>query len=145
MNMTIIWLALFVVLLVIEIASMGLTTIWFAGGAIVAAIASSLNAPLGLQLILFLAVSFILLFFTRPLAVKYFNRDRAKTNVEGHIGKQAIVISEIDNTQGTGQVTVAGMEWTARSHEEQIKFPVGSVVVVTDVQGVKLIVKEMIS
>lgn len=142
MNMTILWLILFVACVVLEIVSMGLTTIWFAGGALVATVASMFGLPVWLQVVLFLAVSLILLFSTRPIAVKYFNKDRVKTNVESMIGKQAIVISEIDNRQGIGQVTVGGMEWTARSKQENKVIPVGAVVIVKEVSGVKLLVDE---
>ena len=137
-----IWLAVLVVCVGIEIATMGLTTIWFAGGALVSAILAALNAPLWLQIVAFFAVSLILLYLTRPVAVKYFNKDRVKTNVESLIGRQAIVISEIDNLQGIGQVTVGGQEWSARSVKDDVQLPVGSVVVVRSVSGVKLIVEE---
>lgn len=137
-----IWLAVLVVCVGIEIATMGLTTIWFAGGALVSAILAALNAPLWLQIVAFFVVSLILLYLTRPVAVKYFNKDRVKTNVESLIGRQAIVISEIDNLQGIGQVTVGGQEWSARSVEDDVQLPVGSVVVVRSVSGVKLIVEE---
>lgn len=137
-----IWLAVLVVCVGIEIATMGLTTIWFAGGALVSAILAALNAPLWLQIVAFFVVSLILLYLTRPVAVKYFNKDRVKTNVESMIGRQAIVISEIDNLQGIGQVTVGGQEWSARSVKDDIQLPVGSVVVVRSVSGVKLIVEE---
>ena len=138
-----IWLAVLVVCVGIEIATMGLTTIWFAGGALVSAILAALNAPLWLQIVAFFVVSLILLYLTRPVAVKYFNKDRVKTNVESLIGRQAIVISEIDNLQGIGQVTVGGQEWSARSVKDDVQLPVGSVVVVRSVSGVKLIVEEM--
>ena len=136
-----IWLAVLVVCVGIEIATMGLTTIWFAGGALVSAILAALNAPLWLQIVAFFVVSLILLYLTRPVAVKYFNKDRVKTNVESLIGRQAIVISEIDNLQGIGQVTVGGQEWSARSVKDDVQLPVGSVVVVRSVSGVKLIVE----
>lgn len=139
-SMVTIWLMVFVVLVVIEIITMGLTTIWFAGGALVATIAAAVHAPLWVQIILFLAVSAVLLFFTRPVAVKYFNKDRVRTNVESLIGQQAIVISEINNLQGIGQVTVNGQEWSARSVDENTTLPVGTVVVIQSVSGVKLIV-----
>ena len=137
-----IWLAVLVVCVGIEIATMGLTTIWFAGGALVSAILAALNAPLWLQIVAFFVVSLILLYLTRPVAVKYFNKDRVKTNVESLIGRQDIVISEIDNLQGIGQVTVGGQEWSARSVKDDVQLPVGSVVVVRSVSGVKLIVEE---
>lgn len=142
MNLTTIWLIVFVACIVIEIITMGLTTIWFAGGALIAAVGAALNAPLWLQIVLFVLVSLVLLYFTRPIAVKYFNKDRVKTNAESLVGKQAIVISEIDNLQGIGQVTVGGQEWTARTVNEGITLPVGSVVIVRAISGVKLMVEE---
>lgn len=142
MDYTILWLVALVLFILIEIATMGLTTIWFAGGALVAVIASALGLPLVVQIVLFFAVSLILLYFTRPVAVKYFNKDRVKTNAESLVGRQAIVISEIDNLQGIGQVTVGGMEWSARTAEAGISLAVGSVVNIIAINGVKLIVEE---
>lgn len=140
-EMTIFWLVLLIVAIVIEVLTMGLTSIWFAGGSLVAIIAAIFRLPVYLQVILFFAVSLLLLFFTRPIAVKYFNRDRLRTNVDSVIGKQAIVTAEIENVQGNGKVTLAGQEWSARSTDDKINIPVGSVVDVVSVSGVKLIVK----
>ena len=142
LNMTVLWLAILVVLVVIELLTMGLTTIWFAGGALVATIASLFGAPLALQVILFLAASALLLCFTRPIAVKYFNKDRVRTNAESLVGRQAIVISEIDNLQGIGHVNVGGMEWSARTRVDGVKLPVGTVTTILAINGVKLIVEE---
>lgn len=142
LSITVFWLALLVALVVIELLTMGLTTVWFAGGALAATIASLLHAPFALQIILFLVVSALLLFFTRPLAVKYFNKDRVRTNAESLVGRQAIVISEIDNLQGVGQVNVGGMEWSARTREDGVRIPVGTVTTVLAINGVKLIVEE---
>lgn len=142
LNMTLFWLVVLVVLVIIELLTMGLTTVWFAGGALVATIAALLHAPLFLQIILFLIVSVVLLFSTRPLAVKYFNKDRIRTNAESLVGRQAIVISEIDNLQGIGQVNVGGMEWSARTRVDGVRLPVGTVVTILAINGVKLIVEE---
>lgn len=142
MNLTTIWLIVFVVCIIAEIISMGLTTIWFAGGALIASIAAAISAPLWMQITVFAVVSLVLLYFTRPIAVKYFNKDRVKTNAESLVGKQAIVISEVDNLQGIGQVTVGGQEWSARTTEEGITLPVGSVVIIRAISGVKLMVEE---
>lgn len=141
MDYSIFWLIVLVLSIVIEIATLGLTTIWFAGGALLAVIAAALGLPLVVQIVLFFAVSLLLLYFTRPVAVKYFNKDRVKTNAESLVGKQAIVISEIDNLQGSGQVTVAGMEWSARTAEDGMTIPVGNVVNIVAINGVKLIVE----
>lgn len=136
------WLIMLVLLLIIEICTLGLTTIWFAGGALISFIAALFDAPMIIQIVIFLGVSLVLLFVTRPIAVKYFNKDRIKTNAESLIGQQAIVISEIDNLQGIGQVTVNGIEWSAKAENENDTYPVGAVVVVTAIAGVKLIVTE---
>ena len=141
-NMTVVWLILLVILVVIELIKMGLTTIWFAGGALAAALISIPGTPLALQILVFLIVSAVLLYFTRPVAVKYFNRDRIRTNVESMVGRQAIVISEINNLEGIGQVNTGGMEWSARSSYHNVILPVGAVVTVLGVDGVKLIVEE---
>ncbi len=140
-EMMIFWLSLLVLCIVVEVLTLGLTTIWFAGGALVAVLASLLQAPIFVQVILFFLVSLLLLFFTRPLAVKYFNKDRVKTNVESMVGRQAIVTSEINNLQSAGQVTVNGQEWSARSADDGVRIPVGIVVNVVAISGVKLIVR----
>lgn len=142
LSMTVFWLIVLVVLVVIELLTMGLTTIWFAGGALVATIAALFHAPIAVQIILFLVVSGVLIFSTRPLAVKYFNKDRVRTNAESLVGRQAIVISEIDNLQGIGQVNVGGMEWSARTRVDGVKLPVGTVTTVLAINGVKLVVEE---
>ena len=87
MNLITIWLIIFVACIVVEIITMGLTTIWFAGGSLVASVAAAIGAPLWLQIVLFVAVSLLLLYFTRPSAVKYYNKDRVKFNAESLVGK----------------------------------------------------------
>ena len=136
------WIVVLIISIIVEAVTLGLAGIWFAGGAIVAGLVAILNAPLWLQIILFFMVSLLLLAFTRPIAVKYFNKERIRTNVESLIGRQAIVTSEIDNLQGIGQVIVGGQEWSARSYEEGKHLSAGAVVNIVAVSGVKLIVRE---
>ena len=69
------WMAAFVILIGIEAATMALTTIWFAGGAVAAFLAAVLGVSVQVQLVVFLIVSFILLLFTRPLAMRFVNRE----------------------------------------------------------------------
>jgi membrane protein implicated in regulation of membrane protease activity len=137
------WLVLFVIFVLVEATTLGLATIWFAGGALVATlVAVVFPGMIWLQVLLFLVVSVLLLYFTRPIAVKYFNKDRVKTNVESYIGREVIVISEIDNLQGIGQVKLGGQEWTARTVSDDDVMEVGAVGVVKAVDGVKLIIEE---
>lgn len=140
-EMVTLWLVVLIVSIGVEVATLGLTSIWFAGGAVVAVIVAAVHGPVWLQILLFFAVSLLLLFFTRPIAVRYFNRDRVRTNVESMIGRQAIVTSEIDNLQGIGQVTVGGQEWSARTEADGMNLQPGTVVDIVAVNGVKLIVK----
>ena len=135
------WIAICAVLMVLEAMTMGLTTIWFAGGALVAAVLAALKAPLVAQIVVFVVVSLVLLYFTRPVVSKYFNKNLTKTNVESVVGKQAYVSVEIDNVKATGQVKIDGMDWTARSSEDGKVIPEGTLVKVVKIDGVKAIVE----
>ena len=135
------WLVAFVILIGIEAATMALTTIWFAGGAVFAFFAAVLGFSIQTQLVVFLIVSFILLLFTRPLAMRFVNRETVKTNVDGLIGRRAKVITKIDNNEPSGATVVDGQEWTARSMDDAVTIPVGIHVVIKEVRGVKLIVE----
>lgn len=143
MSMTILWIAVIVVMAVIEALTLGLTTIWFAGGGIVAAIFAAMGAPVIVQVILFLVVSVLLLYFTRPIAVKAFNKTRTLTNSEGLVGKHAYVTEEIDNIKATGKVKIDGMEWTARTKVDGTVIGVGALISVISIEGVKAIVEEI--
>ena len=139
MSLAIIWLIVLVVCLVAEIATLGLTSIWFAGGALLALLIAMIGGPLWLQVLVFLVASIVLLIVTRPIAAKYFNKNREKTNVNSKLGKQAIVTVTIDNLKGEGQIVTEGMEWTARSLDSTV-IEEGSVVTIEKIEGVKAIV-----
>ena len=134
------WLIIFVVLLGIEIATMALTTIWFAAGALVAFIFSLLGAGIELQLAVFVVVSFAVLVLIRPFAKKYVNKGVTMTNVDGLIGKKAQITEKVDNSRGSGAAVLDGQEWTARSLRDDRVFQAGYLVVVKEIRGVKLIV-----
>lgn len=136
------WLIAFVILIGIEIATMALTTIWFAGGAFVAFLLSLLNVSVEIQLLAFVVCSFLLLFLTRPFATKYVNRNTVKTNVDSLIGMKVRVTVEINNQLETGAALVNGQEWTARALKEDEVFQEGTMVEIRSIVGVKLIVTQ---
>ena len=136
------WLIVLAVFLVIEAITVGLTTIWFAGGALVAAIASGAGAGILVQWILFLVISLVLLIFTRPIAMRYLNTNRTRTNAESLIGKEAVVTQTIENLKNQGQVIVGGIEWTARTDDNEKMIEKDTVVEIERIEGVKLIVKK---
>lgn len=135
------WLILFIVLIVIEILTMGLTTIWFAGGALAALLMAFAGFGLPLQIAVFIVVSVVLLLLTRPIAVKYFNTELQKTNAESLIGQQAVVLQDVDTLHAVGLVEVNGQEWSAKTDEPDGFIPKDSIVSIEGIQGVKLIVK----
>ena len=136
-----IWIALFAVLVVVEAITVQLTTIWFAAGALVAGIASICNAPNWLQWVLFLAVSVILVIFTRKFAKNVLKAEPKPTNADTAIGQQGIVCEEINNLDAKGAVKLNGMVWTARSDAGTI-IPGETTVPAVRIEGVKLIVKK---
>lgn len=136
----ILWLIVIVVCIAVEIGTLGLTSIWFAGGALAAFVAALLSAPGWLQIVLFVVISALLLLFTRPFAVKYINKDAVKTNYESMADRVGQVVEQIDNLRATGCVRVSGQDWTARAAVESEVIPVGREVVVQRIEGVKLIV-----
>ena len=135
------WLVVFVVLLIVEIATMGLTTVWFAGGALISFLAAYMGLGVVVQVALFLIVSILLLVLTRPIAIKFFNQERQKTNAESLIGQKAVVKETIDTIQATGRVEVNGMEWSAKTEESEI-IEADTIVMIKGIQGVKLIVEK---
>ena len=140
--LNLIWLGLFILLLVIEIITVGLTTIWFAAGALAALAANVLGADLIIQIIIFLAVSIVLLIFTRPWAEKHLNRKRVRTNYEREIGKVIRITEKVNNLDQTGKSVVDGQEWTVRSRNDSDIFEAGALARVVAVSGVKLIVEK---
>ncbi len=140
-SLPIVWLIITVVLSLIEIFTMGLVTIWFAAGAVVALIMSLIGAPLWLQATLFLAVSIAVLVLVRPIATSHFNNRLKKTNIDAVIGRKLIAKTDIDNLHGMGKVDMDGSTWIAASSMDNVIIHQGEEVKVVEVQGVKLIVE----
>jgi len=138
----IIWLVVLAACILIELATLGLTTIWFAGGALLALIAAALSWDIWIQIVIFVVVSLVLLIFTRPIAEKHFNKKLARTNVESVIGKQVIVTERIDNLEGVGTVKLDGQEWSARAVDAE-SIEASELAEVVEVSGVKLMVKKI--
>ena len=134
------WLVVFVALVGIEVGTMALTTIWFAGGALAAFFMALAGLSFQVQMTVFLAVSFVLLIFTRPFAVKHVKKGTVKTNVDGLVGKKARVLEEIDNGSGSGTAVLNGQEWTARAVRDDLVIHKGETVIVKEIRGVKLMV-----
>ena len=139
-TMLIFWIVLLILLIVVEAVTAQMVTIWFAAGAVAAIVAELLNAQVWLQWVVFIAVSAIALVATRPLVRKLTKTKVQPTNADRCIGQTAVVMQEIDNVAGKGQVHVNGVTWTARSADGSV-IGKDEKVTVEKIDGVKLIVK----
>lgn len=138
-----IWLGVLIICLIVEVATLGLTSIWFAAGALVSMLLSATGASFWLQFLAFAVVSIPLMIAVRPIAARFFNNKRIKTNVEEVPGKTGIVIENINNIEGTGRVILEGKDWMARcENNEDSPILKDTMVEVVSVEGVKLIVRK---
>ena len=138
-NMTYVWLGAVLLFLVLEGATAAVTSLWFVVGALAALLVETLGGELWLQITVFCLVSVALLLALRPWLKKFINPKKVKTNVDAIVGKQGLVLEEIDNLTGTGKVKLDGMEWSARSANGE-KIEEGTVIVVEKIEGVKVFV-----
>lgn len=130
----ILWLIIFAVLVILELSTMQLVSVWFAAGALAAFIASIFEMnPLG-QAIIFAVVSVLLLLLTKPLLKKFKVGNKIPTNLDAEIGKTAVVTEEISNAANTGRVKIGGVNWRARTESDTV-YPVGTIVTVAKISG----------
>ena len=140
-TMTIIWLVLAVVMAAVEAFTVQLVSIWFVAGAVAACITSLITDNIIIQAAVFVAVTAIALIVTRPIVKKLRSKKPEPTNADRYIGKTAVVLQPIDNEKAQGMALVDNQKWTARSDDGK-PIPEGEHVIVTAIEGVKLIVKK---
>ena len=134
-----IWLILLVVFLAVEASTVTMVSLWFAAGAVTAMAVSLLGGAVWLQILVFLAVSAVLLIALRPLVRKHITPKISATNVDAVIGTKGLVTVTIDNVAAAGRVKLGGMEWSARSVNGD-RIPEGTLVRVDRIEGVKVFV-----
>lgn len=140
---TVYWLLAAAACLVAEIVTVGLVGIWFAGGALAAALVSVITDLLLVQVVVFIVVSVALLMVTRPLAKKHLNEKIKETNLDALIGRELVVLETIDPETGKGKVKINDVEWRAYPEDGESIFEEGEKVVVREISGVKLIVDRL--
>lgn len=137
------WLIAMIVFIVGEMITVGLTSIWFAAGALVALIIAAFGGGLLFQIVAFLLVSGILLWMTRSWAKQFINSRVQKTNVERVVGERACVTERVSNLEQTGRAVVLGQDWSIRAEDDKEIIEPGTLIEVVRVSGVKLIVKNV--
>ena len=133
------WLIAMIVFILAEAATVTLVSIWFAAGALAAIVVALLGGGVGLQVTVFLAVAIVLLACLRGVVRKHFTPRLVRTNVDSVVGSIGIVTTPVNNVAALGRVTIAGMEWTARSTTGS-PIPEGAQVRVDRIEGVKAFV-----
>ena len=136
----IIWLIILVLFGIGEAVTVGLTSIWFALGALGALIVSQLGLGFWPQIITFIVLSALSMLLVRPFAKKFLRPGYSPTNADRVIGARAVVTEEIDNLEGRGMVTVNGARWTARSADGTV-IPKDTRVTILRIEGVKVFVR----
>ena len=141
----IIWLILAVIMLVIEIVTTGLATLWFAVGAVVAMIMDLCGASVASQIIAMAAISavcfVVCMIWVKPKLESLRKKNVQKTNADRLIGREGVVIVPFNSTEGKGQVKVDGQIWSAKSGED---YTEGTKVTVKAIEGVKLVVERAV-
>lgn len=141
-NMFWIWLSVAVIMAIIEAATPALFTIWFMFGAVVSMLSAALDASIAVQLIIFVVISSVLLFVTRPLVKRFIKIDKStNTNADRIINQTGIVTEEINNIENRGQIMVMGQCWSAKSKNNEV-IGEGEIITITEITGVKAIVKK---
>jgi len=141
-GMPVFWLIAAIIFAVSEALTVGLVTIWFAGGALVALAAALLGVGIPVQVVLFFVVSVGLLVSTRKLFVNKLKTGKSKTNVDALIGEEAMVLTEIKPFE-PGSIKLRGQEWTAVAKEDSLTIESGKIVKVVAIEGVKAVVKPL--
>ena len=137
------WIILLIVFVLGELATIGLTSIWFAAGALAALITAMAGASPIVQFFVFLVVSILLLAATRPWASKYVNAKMQRTNADSLVGEIIRISERVSNMDQTGMAVVHGQEWTVRTRNDSEIIEPGEEAKILAISGVKLVVEKV--
>ncbi len=135
------WIVLAAVMILIEVSTLNLVSIWVAMGSLVALIAAKIGYGLSVQIGVFFVASGAFLALTKPLVKRFLKPKREPTNADRTVGEEGVVIEDIDGVSGTGQIKVMGSVWSAKSADGS-NFKKGERVNVKAIEGVKAVVQK---
>ena len=139
------WLVVMLLFLILEMATISLVSIWFVGGSLAAFLVSFIVKKPWVEVIVFLGVSLVLLLLIRPMAAKLGvkKKDQIRSGAQSLVGKRAVVTESIDNLHAKGAVQVNGQFWSAKTADDDVQISKDSVVMIREVDGVRLVVEEL--
>lgn len=139
------WLIAAGIFFIVEIATVGFFVFWLGIGALITMVVSIFVPNVYIQASVFVITSSLLLFLTRPFVDKFVSKGKTvSTNAYSIIGRNGIVIKEINPVMGTGQIKISGETWSAKSATDDI-IPVDTEVEVLKIDGVKAVVTTLVS
>ncbi len=136
----VIWLIIALIAGIAEAATVSLISVWFALGAVASAIAAAFRLGTVAQIIIFLAVSLVLMALTAPLCKKFRMGEKTPTNADRLIGRTGIITEDVDPLQGKGEVKVSGQVWSVQVRGDG-RAKIGDNVIVEDIEGAHLVVR----
>ena len=138
-----IWLILAGIFVIFEmIIPTDFLIFWVGIAAALTSICSAFIDNITIQILIFCIASILLIFCTKPFIRKFMkNSENIHTNAYSIIGKKGIVISKINNIEGTGQIKMDGEVWSAKSFADE-DIPENTEIEIVEIDGVKAVVKE---
>jgi len=122
-SVTAIWFWIAIILTIVEIETMGLVSVWFVFGSIVAGVISIFVSSVLIQAIVFVAVSVLLMIFLRQYAVNNLkNKTVKKNNIDELADLPCRIVAEVVD-RNYGEIKLQGKIWrclsdSGRSYKE---------------------------
>ncbi len=133
------WLAIVILLIIIELMTTNLVTVWFVASALLALLSTFFIDNFVIQFAIFVIFGIIFLITTRPFLLNLMHKNREKTNIDRIVGMKGRIIQSIPKDD-VGEVKVDGKIWFAIADEP---IALDAIVEILEIIGTKLKVKEV--
>lgn len=137
------WFLIFLILIIVEVLTINLSTIWFIIGSVFAFFSSFFTRNLNYQIIVFIVFTIISIILTKRFLTKVSNFKKINTNVDSIIGRTCLVTKDINNLLNQGEIVIDKNIWSALSKDDNVVIKEGTKVKICDIKGVKVIVEEV--
>ena len=137
------WFLIFLILIIVEVLTINLSTVWFIIGSVFAFFSSFFTRNLNYQIIVFIVFTIISIILTKRFLTKVSNFKKINTNVDSIIGRTCLVTKDINNLSNQGEIVIDKNIWSALSKDDNVIIREGTKVKICDIKGVKVIVEEV--
>ena len=134
----IIWVAIGIICIIIEIFTPGFLFLSFGVGAILTGLVALIIPSIAFLILTFAVITLIVFLLSRKFSRKLISADYEDTNVKALVGKTGKVTQEIPANE-KGYVKIGGEEWAAVSQNNK-EIKKDARVTVNDIEGNKVIV-----